>query len=199
MCVLKSGICSTSFEICNMICGLLQKLGKKGETVNHDDRRNTSRYPTPITLIVPSPSVLWNTNMGSQYRIFKKKKKNFPTKKPLSREIKIQNMKNVGWKEKKHCRIPVGVLFSIGRKFRIAMTNTQRPYCFTRNKTRIEMEGERWHPFLLRHGTRDCKAMSYSPRKKRICWCFPGYILLVICSKATSRTFYRKTAMAQFL
>jgi hypothetical protein len=26
----------------------------------------------------------------------KKKKKNFPAKKPLSREIKIQNMKNVG-------------------------------------------------------------------------------------------------------
>jgi hypothetical protein len=28
---------------------------------------------------------------------------------------------------------------------------------------------------------------------------FSGYILLVICSKATSRAVYRKTAMAQFL
>lgn len=129
----------------------------------------------------------------------KKKKKELPCKKPLSREIKIQNMKNVCWKEKKHCRIPVGVLYSIGRKFRIAMTNTQRPYCFTRNKTRIEMEGERWHPFLLRHGNRDSKAMSYSRRKKGICWWFSGYILLVICSKTTSRAVYRKTAMAQFL
>ena len=183
---------------------LTAEIGKKGETVNHDDRRNTSRYPTPITLIMPSPSVRMKYKYGLPISYIQKKKKKekeeeLPCKKPLSREIKIQNMKNVCWKEKKHCRIPVGVLYSIGRKFRIAMTNTQRPYCFTRNKTRIEMEGERWHPFLLRHGNRDSKAMSYSRRKKRICWWFSGYILLVMCSKATSRAVYRKTAMAQFV
>jgi hypothetical protein len=159
-------------------------IGKKGGTVNHEDRGNTSRYRAPITLIVHSLPNVWNTNMGSLYRIFKK---NFLAKKGLSREIKIPSMKNVCWKEEKHGRIPVGVLYSIGRKFRIAMTNIQRPYCFTRSITGIEVEGERWHPFLLRHGSRDPKAMSYSQRKKGICCWFSGYILLVICGKATSR------------
>jgi hypothetical protein len=37
-------------------------------------------------------------------------------------------------KNKKDDTIPVGILHSIGRKFRIAVTNIQRPYCFTRNK-----------------------------------------------------------------
>jgi hypothetical protein len=35
--------------------------------------------------------------------------------------------------------IPEGIPHSIGRKFRLAMTNIRRPYCFTRN-TRKGME-----------------------------------------------------------
>jgi hypothetical protein len=48
-------------------------IGKQGETVNHNDRRNISRYRAPITLIVRSLPYVWNTNMGSQYRMFKEK------------------------------------------------------------------------------------------------------------------------------
>ena len=60
---------------------LTAEIGKKGETVNHDDRRNTSRCPTPITLIVPSPSVRMKYKYGLPISyIPKKKKKNFPAK-----------------------------------------------------------------------------------------------------------------------
>jgi hypothetical protein len=166
---------------------------------NSKSRRQTQHktlsYANNFDRAFPSVRMKYKNGLTISYI----QKKNLPTKKPLSREIKIQSMKNVCWKEKKHGWIPVGVLYSIGRKFRIAMTNIQRPYCFTRNKTRIEMEGERWHPFLLRHGNTDSTAMSYSQRKKGICWRFSGYILLVIRSKATSRVVYKKTAVADFL
>jgi len=67
---------------------LTAEIGKKGETVNHDDRRNTSRYPTPITLIVPSPSVRMKYKYGLpiSYIQKKKKKKNSLKKKNKKRK-----------------------------------------------------------------------------------------------------------------